>query len=72
MEAISLGAVVVTERGVDPTLDSLWADKVRRCCLPYESVVSQKRLILGLTVFQSPYRTATNPSPAVVSQCELG
>ena len=57
MEAISLGAVVVTERGVDPTLDSLWADKVRRCCLPYESVVSQKRLILGLTDPQSSHRS---------------
>ena len=28
MEAVSLGALVVTERGVDPTLDALWADKV--------------------------------------------
>ncbi|KAK9832609.1 hypothetical protein WJX81_003413 [Elliptochloris bilobata] len=28
MEAVSLGALVVTERGVDHTLDDLWADKV--------------------------------------------
>ena len=28
MEAVSLGALVVTERGVDHTLDAMWADKV--------------------------------------------